>query len=118
MIRPITNIPEDQPERDFPLFQPGQLVRHKRYGYRGVVVEFDPCCSADDEWYNSNKTRPDRNQPWYHVLVHDSDGITYPAQENLEADLSFEPINHSLIDVFFDDFVDGRYVRNDCPWPV
>ena len=36
-----------------PLFQPGQLVQHKRYHYRGVVVAFDPNCQADD------------NPPWY-----------------------------------------------------
>lgn len=53
------------------VFEPGQLVRHRRYGYRGVVVDRDEFCEADDEWYSKNQTQPDRDQPWYHVLVED-----------------------------------------------
>lgn len=99
-----------------PRFAPGQLVRHKHYGYRGVVVAADPCCRADDEWYHGNQTQPDRNQPWYHVLVHQSATTTYPAQENLEPDPTGEPVEHPLLDHFFSDFRDGRYIRNDQPW--
>ena len=100
-----------------PRFQPGQLVRHKRYGYRGVVVELDLLCKADDNWYSSNKTQPDRNQPWYHVLVHTSGSVTYPAESSLEEDLSCEPVDHSMIEVFFKGFDGQRYLRNDAPWP-
>ena len=50
-----------------PKFFPGQIVRHKRYGYRGVVVDFDTTCQADETWYQSDNTQPVRNQPWYHV---------------------------------------------------
>ena len=99
-----------------PRFGPGELVRHKRYGYRGVVVHADPRCLGDDEWYYSNQTQPDRNQPWYHVLVDGSSTTTYPAQENLEPDQSGEPVDHPLVDHFFGEFRDGRYVRNDEPW--
>ena len=52
-----------------PVFESGQLVRHRRYGYRGVVVDRDEFCQADDEWYSKNQTQPNRDQPWYHVLV-------------------------------------------------
>ena len=97
-----------------PAFQLGQLVRHRRYGYRGVIVEYDLLCTAPDNWYYSNRTQPDRNQPWYHVLVHQSDGaMTYAAQTSLEADLSNQPIDHPLIDLFFEKFADGGYLRND-----
>ena len=61
-------LPESSPAR----FQPGHLVRHRRYGYRGVVVALDLECGAGDDWYRSNRTQPDRDQPWYHVLVHGS----------------------------------------------
>ncbi len=57
----------EAPEKD-PLYHPGQIVRHRRYGYRGVVVDSDLTCKADEAWYQSNQTQPDRNQPWYHVL--------------------------------------------------
>lgn len=101
-----------------PKFERGQLVRHRRYGYRGVVVGLDFECLADEQWYLSNKTQPDRSQPWYHVLVHDTDGTTYAAQESLEADTSGRPVAHPLVERFFDEFADGRYIRNDRPWPL
>ncbi len=102
---------------DPPAFAPGQLVRHRRYGYRGVVVEYNLSCQADDGWYQHNRTQPDRNQAWYHVLVHDSAQMTYAAQTNLEADDSRQSVNHPLIDKFFAPFKDGRYERNGVPWP-
>lgn len=99
-----------------PLFQPGQLVRHQRYGYRGVVVDVDLTCQAPDAWYESNQTQPARHQPWYHVLVDGSGTATYPAQTSLVLDGSREPIVHPLVEVFFSRFEDGHYVRNSQPW--
>jgi heat shock protein HspQ len=108
MIAPVSSDPQ---------FQPGQLVRHKRYGYRGVVVDFDAVCEASDEWYRSNQTQPDRNQPWYHVLVHGAAITTYAAQTSLEEDPSGLPVEHPLVDQFFSEFTGERYVRNERPWP-
>jgi len=94
-------------------FSVGELVRHKRYGYRGVVVDFDMRCQACDKWYYANKTQPGREQPWYHVLVHDSGGLsTYVAQTNLETDTSGEPVNHPRIGCYFTGFSNGHYVVN------
>ena len=98
-------------------FEPGQLVRHRRYGYRGVVVSVDGRCRADPTWYMSNRTQPDRAQPWYHVLVDGSDSSTYAAEENLAEDTSGQPVEHALLPVFFSGREEGRYVRNDEPWP-
>jgi len=95
----------------------GQRVRHRRYGYRGLVVAVDETCRAPEEWYLSNRTRPERDQPWYHVLVHDSANTTYAAQENLAPDPGDEPVEHPLVPRFFTRRVDGEYVRNDVPWP-
>lgn len=99
------------------LFEPGQLVRHRRYGYRGVVVAFDPACQADDDWYLANRSQPDRDQPWYHVLVHDSTQVTYAAQNSLLEDDSEKEVTHPFVEHFFSRFQDGFYVRNDRPWP-
>lgn len=99
------------------MFCPGQLVRHVRYGYRGVVVEVNTVCRAPDDWYEANRTQPDRQQPWYHVLVDGSDNVTYAAQSSLTVDDSLAPVEHPLIVVFFDDFDRGQYLRNDQPWP-
>jgi len=104
--------------RPTPKFQEGQLIHHLRYDYRGVVVAIDPCCRANDSWYESNRTQPDREQPWYHVLVDGSSTTTYVAESNLEPDETGEPIAHPLLEHFFKEFADGHYVRReDQPWP-
>lgn len=88
-------------------------MRHQRYGYRGVIVSIDPYCMAGKTWYQSNKTQPTRNQPWYHVLVHDSGGLsTYVAQSNLEADKTGQPVIHPRLTTYFSGFKDGRYILN------
>ena len=33
-----------------PLFAEGEVVHHKRYGYRGVIVRSDLICEAEDDW--------------------------------------------------------------------
>ena len=104
-------------DSDEALFAPGRLVRHIRYDYRGVVVSVDATCRADADWYLANRTQPDRDQPWYHILVHDSQQVTYAAQTSLEADPSGAEIDHPLVPHLFSDFADGRYVRNDTAWP-
>jgi len=100
------------------LFEPGQLVRHRRYGYRGVVVARDETCQADHGWYAKNQTQPSRRQPWYHVLVHESVACTYAAAENLLADDSGQPVIHPLMERFFDGFAEGRHLRNETAWPM
>ncbi|MFP6612157.1 MAG: heat shock protein HspQ [Pirellulales bacterium] len=99
-----------------PEFQPGQLVKHRRYGYRGVVAEVDLACHAPDQWYQRNQTQPLRQQPWYHVLVHQTGTVTYAAQDNLECDDVMSPVEHPLVDVLFDGFDGERYLRNDRVW--
>lgn len=99
-------------------FAPGQLVRHRHYKYRGVVVAFDAQCKADDDWYNKNLTQPDRSQPWYHVLVHGSPHVTYAAECNLIEDDSGEEVVHPWLSEFFKASFDGvAYERNDQSWP-
>ena len=100
-----------------PKFAPGDMVRHVRYHYRGVVVAYDSRCMAGENWYQSNNTHPNKDQPWYHVLVHESGSVTYPAQSSLAPDESDEEIIHPLLDHFFNGFEKGRYKRNDISWP-
>ena len=97
-------------------FAAGDLVRHKRYRYRGVVVEADSNCQAAEAWYRSNRTQPRREQPWYHLLVHGSTHTTYAAEENLMAEYAPEEIVHPLLPQFFSSYENGVYVRNDRPW--
>ena len=93
-------------------FSVGELVRHRLFDYRGVIVDVDQKFQATDEWYESvAKSRPPKNKPWYHVLVHESDHSTYVAEQNLEADDVLEPIKHPMVEHFFSKFDNGRYVR-------
>jgi hemimethylated DNA binding protein len=103
---------------DSPNFSPGDLVQHKRYGYRGVVVDYDLRFSGEETWYRSNRTQPEKNQPWYNVLVDESDQITYTAQTSLEADSKEAQVLHPLIPVFFSNFQGGCYWRNGRRWIV
>ena len=92
-------------------FDVGDLVHHKRYGYRGVIVSVDPECRASESWYQSNQTQPDRDQPWYHVLVDGAQHTTYVAQSNLEPDAAGGRVSHPLVGRFFKSFFEGRYYR-------
>ena len=112
----IQQLIEAHTDAPAPQFKPGQLIKHKRYGYRGIVVAVDLTCQATEAWYQNNLTQPNRDQPWYHVLVHDSDQTTYAAQTSLEADTSDEEINHPWLEEFFSDFINGQYIRNKRPW--
>lgn len=91
----------------------GQLVRHKIFRYRGVVVDVDPIFMLSDDWYERiAKSRPPKDEPWYHILVHDSDQNTYVAQRNLEPDASVDPIDHPALNRHFSGFTNGRYISS------
>lgn len=109
---------EEEPASTEQLFQIGQIVKHKRYGYRGVVVSVDSECQASEDWYQGNRTQPDREQPWYHVLADGSDQVFYPAQTSLEADESVDAVDNPYVKQFFSEFLEGVYVRNDKPFPA
>lgn len=76
-------------------FNVGQLVHHKLFDYRGVVVDVDPHFLGTEDWYTkSASSRPPKDRPWYHVLVDDSAHQAYVAERNLEADGSDAPVSH------------------------
>jgi heat shock protein HspQ len=92
-------------------FGVGDLIHHRLFDYRGVIVDVDPKFQASEEWYETvAKSGPPKDQPWYHVLVHAASHTTYVAERNLELDESTEPIMHPLIERFFTQFENGRYV--------
>ena len=92
----------------------GDLIYHKLYGYRGVIVDIDPCFQLTDEWYDKvASSRPPKNEPWYHVLVNQSLNSTYVAEQNLEPDLTGEKIDHTMVELFFTGLQDGRYISNE-----
>jgi heat shock protein HspQ len=95
-------------------FSVGDLVEHRLFGYRGVIVDVDPRFSATDVWYETMaKSRPPKDRPWYHVLVDGAAHGTYVAERNLEADTSALPIHHPLVEQYFERLEDGRYVSHE-----
>ncbi len=92
-------------------FRIGDLVHHRRYHYRGVVFAVDPVCRAGEDWYLKNQTQPERNQPWYHVMVDGALHTTYVAEGNLEADQLGGPVEHPLLHKVFQSFHNGRYYK-------
>jgi heat shock protein HspQ len=95
-------------------FSVGEVVHHQLFNYRGVIVDVDPEFQAPEEWYEAvAKSRPPKDQPWYHVLVDGAGHATYVAERNLEHDQNTNPVNHPLIKEFFSSFENGRYIRDD-----
>lgn len=91
-------------------FAVGQVIHHKLFHYRGVIVDVDSEFQGSEQWYRQvANTRPPKDKPWYRVLVHNTEGTTYVAERNLEPDSSGEPVDHPYVPLFFTEFKDGTY---------
>jgi len=95
------------------LFNIGQVVQHRLFGFRGVVVDVDPEFANTDEWWDKIplELRPSKNQPFYHLLAENEDSSyeAYVSQQNLLPDNSSEPLEHPDIPEMFAGFEVGRY---------
>ena len=92
------------------LFSIGQLIHHKRFDYRGVIVDVDPEFQGTEEWYSQMATsKPPKDKPWYHVLVNDGHSITYVAEQNLESDKVGGPIDHPEGQYWFEPLTSNHY---------
>ena len=101
-------IPETDGQAQFDL---GQLVVHKLFHYRGVIFDVDATFQGSDDWYDKvAASRPPRDEPWYHVLVHEADHTTYVAERNLALDSSDEEIDHPLVHEIFETQDAGAYI--------
>ena len=91
-------------------FSVGQLVWHRLFHYRGVVFDVDPDFLGSEEWYEQMaRSRPPKDEPWYHVLVHNAVHQTYVAERNLDQDDSGERIQNPAIEALFSGFDGVRY---------
>ena len=88
----------------------GQIIRHKLFNYRGVIYDIDPFFLSSDEWYEQvAQSRPLKNKPWYHVLVHTAEHTTYVAEQNLDLENNPKVIQHPLINSLFIKFDGCQY---------
>ena len=94
----------------------GNQVKHRIFGFRGVIFDVDPVFANSEEWYESipENVRPKRDQPFYHLFAeapNKAPYVAYVSEQNLvEDDEQSEPISHPEIEDIFEDFVDGRFV--------
>lgn len=102
-----------------PLFNIGQVVRHKYFPFRGVIFDVDPQFSNTEEWWESipAEIRPEKEQPFYHLFAENEEASyeAYVSQQNLEADDSDEPINHPDVGELFGDLNEGLYQLKAIP---
>ncbi|OOG28591.1 DNA-binding protein [Thioalkalivibrio denitrificans] len=92
------------------MYSIGQIIHHRLFGYRGVVVDVDPVFQGTEEWYEAMaQSRPPRDEPWYHVLVDGQPVETYVAQRNLEPGDPSVPVEHPYVETFFSSFENGMY---------
>ncbi|HAT50119.1 MAG: heat shock protein HspQ [Nitrospirae bacterium] len=92
-------------------FSVGQIIQHNLFDYRGVIVDVDPIYQRDDAWYERMaRTRPPKDQPWYQILVHESESETYVAERNLVLDISSQPVENPRLGNYFRSFSQGKYL--------
>lgn len=94
-------------------FQIGQVVRHRKHPFRGVIFDVDAVFSNTQEWYDSipEDARPNRDQPFYHLLAETEATyyVAYVSEQNLMPDASGEPVDHPDLSSMFGDFKGDRY---------
>ena len=91
----------------------GDVVRHKKHPFRGVIFDIDAEFSNTEEWYAAipEDMRPRKNQPFYHLLAENSESyyVAYVSEQNLIPDQTGEPVTHPDIPDLFGPFEDGQY---------
>lgn len=103
----------DAPLQTRARFGIGDVVRHRKFGFRGVVFDIDPVFANSDDWYEAipQDMRPRRDQPFYHLLAENEDSsyVAYVSQQNLQGDSEGGPVDHPSVPQIFEDFANGRY---------
>jgi heat shock protein HspQ len=101
-------------------FRIGDTVRHRMFGFRGVVFDIDPVFANSEEWFEAipEAMRPSRDQPFYHLFADNGEStyVAYVSQQNLVTDETGGPIDHPAIDALFDLQADGRYALDPRRW--
>jgi len=91
----------------------GQIVRHRKHPFRGVVFDVDAIFSNTEEWYESipEENRPNKDQPFYHLLAENEQSyyVAYVSEQNLEPDWSGEPVDHPDVVEMFGELLDDGY---------
>jgi heat shock protein HspQ len=92
----------------------GDVVKHRLFPFRGVVIDVDPEFANSEEWYDSipEDIRPAKDQPFYHLLAENDDSFygAYVSEQNLLSDIENGPVGHPQLAENFEPFNGQRYV--------
>lgn len=93
------------------IFSVGELIQHRNFDYRGVVVDIDPVFLGSQTWFEQMAHNHETSHlPWYRILV-DEGFETYVSESQLLRDLSGEPVENPGLCEYFSGFNQGRYVQ-------
>lgn len=101
-------------------FRIGQVVKHKRWGYRGVIVGWDAVAKAPESWIKDNheNNKSWRDQPNYAVLIDIRDRtipqLGYVPEVNIEIAPSSVRITHPGMEDYFESYDGAQYLPR--PW--
>ncbi len=91
----------------------GDVVRHRLFPFRGVVVDVDPEFANTEEWWLAipERIRPAKDQPFYHVLAENETSYytAYVSEQNLLPDAHNGAVGHPQAAEIFDSFDGRRY---------
>jgi len=89
-------------------FNIGQVIIQPIFKCSGSYV--NPHFLGSKEWCRKiAHSRPPKDRPWHHVLVHGAEDQTYVVEHDLEADDTGQPIHHSLGGDNFKGLDEGHY---------
>jgi len=94
-------------------FSIGQVVKHRKHSFRGVIIDVDHEFNNTEEWWLSipEDMRPRKDQPFYHLLAENESTVyaAYVSEQNLLIDDSGEPISHPEVKKLFGEFLGSSY---------
>lgn len=92
-------------------FNIGQVVKHKTHGYSAVIIDIDshfqPSGLLNPHTANKEFTKPG---PWYRLLVHDTELVTYADESDLESMTCHLMITHPKLREYLE-HKQGEYHR-------
>lgn len=94
-------------------FAIGQIVKHRKYPFRGIIFDVDPEFANTEEWWQSIpvEVRPHKDQPFYHLFAENADTeyVAYVSEQNLLPDTSGDPVRHPQVAEMFVRIQGGCY---------
>ncbi len=96
----------------------GEVVKHRKFAFRGVIFDIDPVFNNTEEWWLSipAEVRPRKDQPFYHLYAEneDTEYVAYVSEQNLLPDTSGDPVRHPQVAEVFRRDDKGQYRRRNA----